>query len=117
MSKQHFPDDIPIKSAVIAWQPKSCHRSVGGAAPGEVAVFERGDPREVAYAMADGASWVDWADHPNAQLVEALNQIKRLMVRTHRIPIENVEAAYSRIPEYRKWRKGSGHRARKHSPS
>ncbi len=104
----HISSDIPIKSAVIAWQPECCHRSLGGAAPGQVEVFERGDHAELAFAMADGVGLADWASHPVPQLIEVLVQIKRLMMKTHGIPIENIEAAYSRIPEYRKWRGGAG---------
>jgi hypothetical protein len=107
MKPQSSLIDIPIKSAVIAWQPQCCSRSADGAAPGDVAIFRPRDLGELAYHMTDGASYSWWAEQSDAELITQLNMIKRLMVRTHRIPLGNVEAAYSCIPEYRKWRDSS----------
>jgi len=107
MKTQRSILDVPIKSAVVAWQPRCVPRRPNGAAPGEVEIFWQGDLGELAYHTADGAAWHDWGEQSVPQLIKMLNLFKRLMVRTHGIAIESVEAAYSKIPEYRQWRDGS----------
>ena len=101
--KEHLSTlDIPIKSAVIAWQPAFLRRNSGDAVGGEVAVFKFLDPGERSFAMTHGACWVDWGAQPVADLVQALSRLKRVMVRDYRIAAVRVDAAFSCIPEYRR---------------
>lgn len=93
--------DIPIRSAVIAWQPAFLPRYRGDAPAGAVAVFAFLDPGERAYAITHGAGWCDWAEHPVIDLVEVLNWLKCIMTDDYGIASQRIEAAFARIPEYR----------------
>lgn len=102
MTKGRSATDIPIKSAVIAWQPALARRYEGDAAAGEVAVFKFLDSGAGSFVMTDGACWVAWRAQPVADLVLALRWLKRVMVRDYGIAAVRVEAAFTCIPEYRR---------------
>lgn len=53
------------------------------------------------YAMTHGACWCDWAEQPVDDLLEALDWLKSIMADDYGIAARRIEAAFSRIPEYR----------------
>lgn len=77
-------------------------RRDGDADVGDVRVFEFLDPGERSFAMTDGACWVDWRAQPVAELLQALQWLKQVMVRDYGIAAARVEAAFACIPEYRR---------------
>lgn len=93
--------DIPIRSAVVAWQPAFLRRDDGDAGAGEVAVFMLLDPGERMYAMTHGACWCDWAKQPTDDLIDALDWLKSIMVQEFGITPQRIEAAFAAVPEYR----------------
>lgn len=93
--------DIPIRSAVIAWQPALLRRHEGSAPSGAVAVFRLYDPAVLSYAITHGACWCDWAEQPISELVEALEWLKGVMAKDYEITPYRIESALARIPEYR----------------
>ncbi|GLV27610.1 hypothetical protein TomTYG75_01370 [Sphingobium sp. TomTYG75] len=112
--KKHLSTlDIPIKSAVIAWQPAFLRRNSGDAVGGEVAVFKFLDPGERSFAMTHGACWCDWAEQSVDELIDALNWLKRIMVREYGITTDRIEAAFACIPEYRRHQTDRGRRERR----
>jgi hypothetical protein len=93
--------DIPIRSAVIAWQPPFLRRRYRDALEGEVAVFKLYDIGERQFAMTHGACWCDWAQQSVDDLICALNWLDRIMVQQFGIAPQRIETAFAKIPEYR----------------
>lgn len=108
MKKHPSTLDIPIKSAVIAWQPAFLRRNDGDAVAGEVAVFKFLDPGERSFAMTHGACWCEWAEQSVEELIDALDWLKRIMVREYGIAPQHIEAAFTVIPEYRRHQSNRG---------
>lgn len=102
MKNDRSTSDIPIRSAVIAWQPAFLRRNDGDAAAGEVAVLKFLDPGERSFTMTHGACWHDWAKQSVEELIDALDWLKRIMVREYGIAPQRIEAAFAVIPEYRR---------------
>lgn len=102
MKNVRSPSDIPIRSAVIAWQPAFLRRSDGDAAAGEVAVLKFLDPGERSFAMTHGACCSGWAKQSVEELIDVLDWLKRIMVREYGIAPQRIEAAFAVIPEYRR---------------
>lgn len=101
MKRKIAYSDVPIRSAVIAWQPAFLPRYRGDAPAGAVAVFAFLDPGQSAYAITHGAGWCDWAEQPASDLIEALDWLKCVMVDDYGIALRRIEAAFAVIPEYR----------------
>lgn len=102
MKSEHLSSDIPIRTAVIAWQPTFLRRNTGDAAAGDVAVFKYLDPRDRPFAITHGACWCDWAEQSVDELMDALDWLKDIMVREYDIAPQRIEAAFAVIPEYRR---------------
>lgn len=92
---------IPIRSAVIAWQPAFLRRYEDSAPSGAVAVFQLYDSAMLSYAMTHGACWCDWSQQPVIELLEALDWLAIVMTDCYSITPHRIEAAFARIPEYR----------------
>jgi len=101
MKQAKEPLDIPIRRAVIAWQPASLPRSTHSAAAGDVAIVELYDPMEGRFAMTHGAGWYWWSDESIDYLLGRLAWLKRLMVRDFGMSARRIEEAFAVIPEYR----------------
>lgn len=101
MRQEQRSSDIPIRHAVVAWQPSFVRRGLNSAAPGEVAVFELFDPAEGRYAMTHGAGWYWWGVESESYLLDRLAWLKRTLVRDYGISSRRVEEAFAVIPEYR----------------
>ena len=93
---------IPIRSAVIAWQPAFLRRYEGSSPSGAVAAVRLYDPAVLSYAMTHGACWCDWAEQSVCELVEALEWLKGVMAKDYGIALRHIDAAFAVIPEYRR---------------
>ena len=101
MKRDTHDPDIPIQSAVIAWQPAFLQRNDGDAGEGSVAVLPIFDPAALAYAMTHGACWCDWAEQSVPELLDALEWLKSILAEDYGIALRSIEAAFAVIPEYR----------------
>ncbi|WP_338445855.1 hypothetical protein V5F89_11955 [Pelagerythrobacter marensis] len=101
MKRDFRYSDIPIRSAVIAWQPAFLPRFADSARVSEVAVLREGDRRERQFGMIHGACWCDWAEQSVEELIDTLDWLKGVMVSEHGIAPHRIKAAFANIPEYR----------------
>ena len=104
MKQKLLATDIPIRSAVIAWQPTFLPRRNCDAPEGAVAVYKIFDPGERSFAMTHGACWCDWSEQSVDELIDTLNWLKQIMFREFGIAPKRIETAFANIPEYRRHR-------------
>ena len=95
--------DVPIKSAVLAWQPAFLPQCRNAARPGTVAVFNLNDRREAAYEMTHGAVWFAWREQSVKELIRTLRGLRRVLMQDYAIKREAIDEALAVIPEYRRY--------------
>ena len=96
--------NIPIHTAIIAWQPAFIDSGTDSAPSGQMNVFQRGDLRERHYLCTDGAGWVYWKEQSTEQLIGWLLKLKRELVSEYGIAEWKVEGSLRKIREYREFR-------------